>query len=86
MLNWSLSFAHQEWDVVVVSPSFHLAADSPVQQQQEQLVSQLVSAQDLPYLTREHGQHESVTAAITDWVSEEIPQGAVEESNGEHRP
>lgn len=86
VLNWSLSFGHQEWDVVVVSPSFRLAADSPVQRQQEQLVSQLVSAQDLPYLTREHGQHESVTAAITDWVSEQIPQEAVKESKGEYRP
>ncbi len=77
VLNWSLSFAHQEWDVVVVSPSFHLAADSPIQQQQEQLVSQLVSAQDLHYLTREHGQHESATAAIADWVREQIAQESV---------
>ena len=50
ILNRSLSFGKQEWDVLVVPPSVTCAAASADQQRQDRLVRRLIRAQDLPVL------------------------------------
>jgi lysophospholipase L1-like esterase/pimeloyl-ACP methyl ester carboxylesterase len=52
IMNWSLSFAHQEWDCLVVHPSV-VAADRPDPRQA--LIRQLVKAQELTLIDRTAG-------------------------------
>ncbi|MEK6260768.1 MAG: alpha/beta fold hydrolase [Planctomycetota bacterium] len=49
IMNWSLSFGHQEWDCVVVHPSV-VTPDAAVPR--GDLIRQLVNAQDLPLIDR----------------------------------
>lgn len=56
ILNWSLSFGHQEWDCVVVHPAV-VTADGSVPR--GELIRQLVHAQDLTLLDRPDGDRSS---------------------------
>ena len=49
IMNWSLSFGHQEWDCVVVHSSV-VTPDAAVPR--GDLIRQLVNAQDLPLIDR----------------------------------
>ena len=49
IMNWSLSFGHQEWDCVVVHPS---VVTPDVAVPRGDLIRQLVNAQDLPLIDR----------------------------------
>lgn len=50
IMNWSLSFGHQEWDCLVIHPSVTSPESAP--QDKDELVRQLVAAQDLSLIDR----------------------------------
>src|SRR5207244_5524859 len=47
VLNWSLSFAHQQWDVIAVPPSTFQMKLSEKERQRAELIRRLIGAQDL---------------------------------------
>ena len=59
IMNWSLSFGHQEWDCLVVHPSV-VTPDS--QDPKQELIRQLVKAQELTLIDRFAGDSSSVEA------------------------
>ena len=52
IMNWSLSFGHQEWDCLVVHPS---VANPEVAGLRADLIRQLIRSQDLPFIDRSVG-------------------------------
>lgn len=61
IMNWSLSFGHQEWDCLVVHPSV-AAADKP--NPRADLIRQLVKAQELILIDRAAGENSSAAAIL----------------------
>ena len=62
IMNWSLSFGHQEWDCVVVHPSV-VTPDAAMPR--GDLIRQLVNAQDLPLLDRPKEDRSSAESMFT---------------------
>ncbi len=62
IMNWSLSFGHQEWDCVVVHPT---VAAPDVVVPRSQLIRQLVRAQDLTLIDRPVGDRSSAESVFT---------------------
>ena len=56
VMNWSLSFGHQEWECVVVHPT---VAEPDVAMPRSELIRQLVRAQDLTLIDRPEGDRSS---------------------------
>jgi hypothetical protein len=52
VLNWSLSFATQQWDVIAAPPSTFQPALSDKERQRDGLIRRLIAAQDLSMVTR----------------------------------
>ncbi|MFM9963409.1 MAG: alpha/beta fold hydrolase [Planctomycetaceae bacterium] len=59
LMNWSLSFGHQEWDCLVVHPSVVTPASPDPRQE---LIRQLVKAQELTLIDRVTGEASSAEA------------------------
>lgn len=62
IMNWSLSFGHQEWDCLVVHPSV-AAPDRP--DPRYELIRALVKAQDLAFIDRAVGDSSSAEAIFS---------------------
>jgi lysophospholipase L1-like esterase/predicted esterase len=62
LMNWSLSFGHQEWDCLVVHPSV-VTPDKPDPRQD--LIRRLVKAQELTLIDRPNGDASSADALFT---------------------
>lgn len=71
ILNRSLSFGKQEWDVLVVPPSVTCAAASADQQRQDRLVRRLIRAQDLPVL-EQPGDGRNSLDVIAAWLKRQL--------------
>jgi hypothetical protein len=66
-MNWSLHFSTNQWDCIVIHPSVlepGQAADSF-----DQLVRQLVEAQDLSLVDRGKRDNRSAEKIIQDWLA-----------------
>jgi lysophospholipase L1-like esterase len=62
IMNWSLSFGHQEWDCLVVHPS---VSNSDAQNPRSQLIRQLVKAQELTFIDRPTGDTSKIDVLFT---------------------
>jgi hypothetical protein len=68
IMNWSLSFGHQEWDCFVVHPS--VAAPGPITPR-DNLVRQLVQAQHLSLVDRAAGDDASAQELLAKWLGQQ---------------
>ena len=76
IMNWSLSFGRQEWDVLVVHPD----VVEPAEGEHDDLVRQLVAAQDLTLIDRPQDSEADASTIFRDWLRHEWP--ALPEVNG----
>jgi len=67
-LNWSLSFGHQEWDVIVVAPSVLDAELGPPDEKAEAFTRRMVKAQDLSLIGRDINDARSPEEIISNWI------------------
>jgi lysophospholipase L1-like esterase len=72
IMNWSLSFALQEWDCVVVHPA--LVDPDHVDARQDALVRQLVGAQDLSLIDRPADDRSSADEIVVEWLKRHVIQ------------
>ncbi|MBX7211597.1 MAG: SGNH/GDSL hydrolase family protein [Verrucomicrobiaceae bacterium] len=73
IMNWSLSFGPQEWDVVVALPS---AAKTPMDASEaanEALARRLVRAQDLSFIERLPGDQSALPELLSQWLNAHQP-------------
>lgn len=71
IMNWSLSFGKQQWDCVVVHPS--VAEIKGGDREHDQLVRQLVKAQDLSLIDRREDESSSADAILVKWLRMQQP-------------
>lgn len=68
VLNWSLSFAYQEWDVVGIAPSVLKGADSTAENNAEEFARRLIAAQDLSLIARPAEDTSPPEAILERWL------------------
>jgi lysophospholipase L1-like esterase/predicted esterase len=68
IMNCSLSFGQQEWDVVVVHPAVFDATPSP----RDELVRQLVHAQDIDLIDRLPTETRSGAILLMEWLQQQL--------------
>jgi lysophospholipase L1-like esterase len=66
VMNWSLSFGQSEWDCVVVHPAVLSASESSPR---DDLIRQLVKAQDLHLVDRAASDQSSPAELLTHWIA-----------------
>ena len=69
IMNWSLSFGPQAWDVVVALPSTAKPVLNAFEQANETFARCLIKAQDLSLIERLPGDETSLAALLTKWLS-----------------
>lgn len=70
VLNWSLSFGHQEWDVIAAPPrAFQKLADAD--RPRDELVRRLIAAQDLGMVDRKAGDDTPLADLLAKWLREQ---------------
>lgn len=70
IMNWSLSFARQEWDCVVVHPAVLDPAGADAAQ--DALIRRLVAAQDLTLIDRAAGDARGAEQILADWLKRQV--------------
>ncbi|MBI5757992.1 MAG: SGNH/GDSL hydrolase family protein [Planctomycetales bacterium] len=68
IMNWSLSFGHQEWDCFVVHPSV-VSPGPPAPR--DDLVRRLIKAQDLSLLDRAAGDDTTTEGLLSKWLAQD---------------
>ena len=74
VMNWSLNFGPPTWDVVVIHPDVHQPAAD--QESQDDLVRQLVRAQDLSLIDRPAGNTGKPEEILHKWLVEQAAAAA----------
>lgn len=74
IMNWSLSFGRQQWDVVMVPPSTARPELSADERRHEDLARRLIIAQDLHMVTRPGGDKTPLPELMTAWLREHMLQ------------
>ncbi len=69
IMNWSLSFAHQEWDCIVVHPN---VIDPHPESSHAAIIRQLVRAQHLTMIERELGDVVDAETIVQTWVQSQL--------------
>jgi lysophospholipase L1-like esterase len=82
VLNWSLSFAHQQWDVIAAPPSTFQGKLSEVERHRDGLIRRLIAAQDLSMVTRPPGGR-PLHELLAGWLREEVSRNAAKK-RGNH--
>jgi lysophospholipase L1-like esterase len=72
IMNWSLSFGPQQWDVVVLPPSTARPELTADEQQHEDLARRLIQAQDLNMISRPKGDTTPLPDLLTKWISAQM--------------
>lgn len=73
IMNWSLSFGPQEWDVVVALPSAAKPALDTEEQANEVLARRLIKAQDLSLIGRSPGDESDLPDLLAKWITAHKP-------------
>jgi len=73
IMNWSLSFGPQEWDVVVALPSAAKTSLDAAQAANEALARRLVRAQDLSFIERLPGDQSTLPELLSQWLNAHQP-------------
>ncbi len=68
ILNWSLSFGPQEWDVVVLAPSMLTVDLSEAERRAEEFTRRMVAAQDLTLIARPAGDKSPPDRILENWL------------------
>lgn len=68
VLNWSLAFAYQEWDVIGITPGVLQEELSPEETNAEKFAQQLIRAQHLSMITRPAGDKSTATRLMEHWL------------------
>ncbi len=76
ILNGSLSFGRQEWDVVGILPSVAKANLTAEEQRQEAFARRMVRAQDLSAIERRPGDDSPPEKVLTEWLREQLQGGS----------
>ncbi len=71
IMNWSLSFGHQEWDVVAVHPA---VTDPATVGERDALIRQLVRAQDIDLIDRPTDDRRAVSDVLTAWLRTQLAE------------
>jgi len=69
IMNWSLSFGHQEWDCIVVHPN---VVDPNADPFQASLIHKLARAQHLPLIERESGDATDAETIVRAWFQSQL--------------
>ena len=72
VLNFSLSFAYQEWDCIAVTPSVTQPDLSPEHVESDRLARRLIRAQDLGMIDRPEGDTRPAEEVFTTWIREHL--------------
>jgi lysophospholipase L1-like esterase len=72
ILNWALSFGHQEWDVVGIAPGVSRADLSASEQSADVFARRMIAAQDLSCLVRPDGDPSSAQSLVEAWLREQL--------------
>ncbi len=73
IMNGSLSFGVQQWDVVVALPSAAKPTLSKEESRHEVLAQRLIKAQDLSMITRHSGDTSPLLEVLSTWLSQHQP-------------
>ena len=73
ILNWSLSFGLQQWDVVGIAPSVLKAQLNPDERLAEEFARRQILAQDLSLLARPDGVTAPAEIVLENWLREQLP-------------
>lgn len=73
IMNWSLSFGQQQWDVVVALPSVAKPVLSQEESRHEAFARRLIQAQDLSMITRRTGDTSPLLELLSTWLSQNQP-------------
>lgn len=73
IMNWSLSFGPQEWDVIVAEPSAALPSLNAVEQANGAWARRLIKAQDLSLIERSPGDSTPLPELLTKWFATQKP-------------
>jgi len=68
ILNFSLSFGHQEWDVVPILPSVAEVKPTPEQMKVESAALEVIQGQDIGWIERKPGDHKSADKILSRWL------------------
>jgi lysophospholipase L1-like esterase len=72
IMNLSLSFGRQEWDVIVAAPSVLNSKLEPVAQQAEDFTRRIVNAQDLSLIVGTRSVETTPGVILTDWLQRQV--------------
>jgi lysophospholipase L1-like esterase len=73
IMNWSLSFGVQQWDMVVALPSAAQPALNQDESRHESLALRLIQAQDLSMITRRPGDTTPLLEILSTWLVQHQP-------------
>jgi hypothetical protein len=72
VLNWSLSFGNQQWDVIAVPPSTTQGNLSASERQRDLFARCLIAAQDLSMITRRNDENRADLRTVVErWLKEQ---------------
>jgi lysophospholipase L1-like esterase len=74
IMNWSLSFGPQQWDVVVLPPSTARPELTTGESRHEDLATRLIGAQDLHMIARAKGDKTALPELLTAWLTKHLQQ------------
>ena len=74
IMNWSLSFGPQQWDVVVLPPSTAKPELTTGERRHEDLATRLIGAQDLHMIARAKGDKTALPELLTAWFTKHLQQ------------
>jgi lysophospholipase L1-like esterase len=72
ILNWALSFGHQEWDVVGIAPGVARADLSATERAADAFARRMIAAQHLNAIARPEGDESSAQAIVEGWLRDQI--------------
>ncbi|WP_395751823.1 SGNH/GDSL hydrolase family protein [Prosthecobacter sp.] len=73
VMNWSLSFGLQQWDVVAALPSSARPVLNAEERRREAFAQRLIKAQDLSMISRSNGDESSLPEMLFRWLSRNQP-------------
>jgi lysophospholipase L1-like esterase len=83
VLNWSIHFAHRQWDFVGITPGVALIEMDEDQQRRDRFDQELIKASDLPALTRKPGDTTPPDELLAQWLKAQAEYQVVGEKTSE---
>jgi acyl-CoA thioesterase I len=72
VLNWSLTFGLAEWDAFAVLPAVAQPQLAAADQERAQWALEVVTGQDIPYLTRPQGDQREAAVLLGEWLKAQL--------------